>query len=119
MRRILIVEDDSDMLELLSIVFRESGYDVTFSAIALDLDDIRVLRPDLVILDVRLKSPQRSGAHICKELKSSQDTQIIPVILVSGEYNLAELAKECSADMFLAKPYDMRNLLVAVERYLS
>ena len=118
MNRILIVEDDEDMVELLRIVFRDSGYDVTFSSKALDVDDIIVLRVELIVLDVRLKGSSKSGADLCKELKSNPDTKEIPIILASGEYNLAEIAKECNADLFLAKPYDMISLLLTIDRFL-
>ena len=119
MKRILIVEDDLDMLELLRIVFRDSGYDMVFSSIAPENDDIKVMQPDLILLDVRLKGASKSGANICAELKASPDTKIFPVILISGEYNLAEIARECKADMFLAKPYKMLSLLLTVNKYLS
>lgn len=118
MKKILIVEDDNDMLELLSIVFRDSGYNVTFSDKALEISTIIGLRPDLIILDIRLKGSPVSGSDLCRELKSNPDTKIIPVILASGEYNLAKIAKECNADMFLAKPYDMLSLLLTVDKYL-
>jgi DNA-binding response OmpR family regulator len=119
MRKILIVEDDNDMLELLKIVFRGSAYDVVFSSIVLENDAIKTVRPDLILLDVRLKGSAKSGADICRELKASPDTQMFPVILVSGEYNLAQIARESNADMYLAKPYDMLSLLLKIEKYLA
>jgi two-component system response regulator VicR len=119
MKRLLIVEDDNDILELLKIVFRSSAYDVVFSSIALEIDAIKNLRPDLILLDVRLKGSVKSGADICRELKASPDTQMLPVILLSAEYNLAEIARESNADMYLAKPYDMLSLLLKIEKYLA
>lgn len=118
MKKILIVEDDDDMLELLSIVFRDSGYDVTFSGRSLEIGTIIALQPDLIILDVRLKGSPVSGSDLCREVKSNPQTKVIPVILASGEYNLAKIAKECNADTFLAKPYDMLGLLLTVDKYL-
>ncbi|MCF2502046.1 response regulator [Dyadobacter sp. CY107] len=119
MKRILIVEDDNDILELLKIVFRGSAYDVVFSSIAPENDEIKILRPDLILLDVRLKGAAKSGADICKELKASPDTRMFPVILLSGEYNLAQIASESNADMYLAKPYDMLSLFLKIEENLA
>ncbi|MCF0055212.1 response regulator transcription factor [Dyadobacter sp. CY356] len=118
MKRILIVEDDEDMIELLKIVFRNSGYDVVFSNISLENKEIQELCPDLALLDVRLKGSPKSGADICRELKENTDTTGIPTILVSAELNIAEIAKQCNANTYLAKPYNMLSLLLTVERYL-
>ncbi|KAA6439776.1 response regulator [Dyadobacter flavalbus] len=118
MKRILIVEDDGDMIELFSIVFRNSGYDVTISNRALEVADIIVLKPNLILLDVTLKGSPMSGAAICRELKSNLATQDIPVILISGEPNLAKMAKLCNANTYLAKPLNMLKLQIMVNKYL-
>jgi len=118
-KRILIIEDEPDMLELLKIVFRDSGYDVIFSETGLDTDYIQVLHPDLILLDVRLKGSSRSGFDICKDLKTNPETVMVPVILCSGEYNLPEIARECRADMYIPKPYNILSLLFQVNKFLS
>jgi two-component system response regulator VicR len=118
-KRILIIDDDNDILELLKIVFRDSGHDVIFSPVALDTNYISVFHPDLILLDIRINGSARKGAELCRELKSDPKTEKLPVILCSGEYNLREIARECNADMYLAKPYDMMSLLSQVNRYLS
>lgn len=118
-KRVLVIDDDRDIVELLKIVFRDSGHEVLFSQIALDLQEINVLHPDLVLLDVRIKGFSRTGADICKELKTHPETKELPVILCSGEYNLAEIARQCMADMYLPKPYDIMGLLFQVNKYLS
>jgi two-component system response regulator VicR len=118
-KKILVIEDDEDILELLKIVFRDSGYDMIFSNIDLDTDYISVLHPDLVLLDVRIKGASRDGAQICREIKSSPLLKELPVILCSAEYNLAEIAQECEADMYISKPYDFLGLLSQVNRFLS
>jgi len=118
-KRILVIEDDEDILELLKIVFRDSGYDMIFSNIDLDTDYINILHPDLVLLDVRLKGASRNGAEICREIKASPLLNKLPVILCSAEYNLAEIAQECHADTYISKPYNFIDLLSQVNRFLS
>jgi two-component system response regulator VicR len=118
-KRILIIDDDSDILELLKIVFRDSGHEVIFSQTALDINHISVLHPDLILLDVRINGSPRKGAEICSELKRDVKTKELSVILCSGEHNLSQIARECNADMYLAKPYDTISLLSQVNRYLS
>ncbi|KAA6439775.1 response regulator [Dyadobacter flavalbus] len=117
-KRILIIEDDQDILELLKIVFRDSGHEAIFSQTALDKDHISVLHPDLILLDVRIKGAAK-GAELCKELKADPKNEKLPIVLCSGEYNLPKIARECNADMYLTKPYDMMVLLFQVNRYLS
>ena len=119
MKKILIIEDDDDILELLKIVFRDSGYDVIFSKNELEIDYIHLLHPDLILLDVRLKGSTRSGVEICRELKANPVTKMLPVILCSGEHNLPELARASDADMYLSKPYNTLTLLSHVNKYLS
>ncbi|TDE17281.1 response regulator [Dyadobacter psychrotolerans] len=118
-KKLLIIEDDSDIIELLKIVFRDSGHDVIFSQFDLGDDYIHVLHPDLILLDVRLKGSSRSGSQICTELKSNPETARLPVILCSGEYNIADIARSCNADTYLAKPYNIINLLFQVNKFLS
>ncbi|MCF2446999.1 response regulator [Dyadobacter sp. CY345] len=119
MKRILVIDDDRDILELLKIVFRDTGHDVIFSETELGTNDIYLLHPDLILMDVRIKGASRSGADICKELKTNLKTRNFPVVLCSGEYNLPDIAKACEADRYLAKPYNLNSLLTQVNRFIS
>lgn len=118
-KRILIIDDDPDIMELLKIVFRDSGHEVIFFQVVLDTNYISVLHPDVILLDIRINGSARKGAELCRELKADPKTQKLPVILCSGEYNLREIAREYHADMYLAKPYDTMSLVSQVNRYLS
>ncbi len=119
MKKILIVEDENDIVELLKIAFRGSDYDVVFYKESLENDEILLINPDLIFLDVRLVGSVKSGADICRELKSNPETMHIPVVLLSGEYHLAAIAAECKADYFIGKPYNLFSLLLKVEQYLK
>jgi two-component system response regulator VicR len=118
-KRILIIDDDPDILELLKIVFRDSGHNVVYSLTSLERDYIDVLHPDLILLDVRIQGDSRRGSELCRKLKASQQTSDIPVVLCSAEYNLQDIAMDCHADMFITKPYDFMDLLSQVNKYLS
>ncbi|SEJ40479.1 Response regulator receiver domain-containing protein [Dyadobacter koreensis] len=119
MKKILVIDDDRDILELLKIVFRDSGHEVIFSETEMGTNDIYVLHPDLILLDVRIKGSSKSGAEICRELKADTKTRNFPVVLCSGEYNLHDIARECEADVYLAKPYNLTSLLTQVNRFIS
>lgn len=107
-KRILIIDDDHDMLEMLEIVFQGSDYDVILSNKGMDHNQIRIMHPDLMLLDVRIEGYEKTGGQICKELKEQGET--FPVVLMSAEYNLAEIALDCNADDYLCKPFDIAVL---------
>ncbi len=110
-KKILVIDDNEDILELLRIIFQDDGYDVIISNTSETAEYILFLRPDLIILDVRLENPDISGADICKEFKTLFPEIKTPVILVSAEQDLREVAQHCGADGFLSKPFDVDVLL--------
>ena len=118
-KKILIIDDDEDILEILNIIFQGSGYEVILSKTSQTTEAIQVIHPDLILLDVRIAGSDKSGAEICKELKSKQTTENVPVILLSGEFNLDIIAKECMADAFISKPFEVPELMMQIKRHLS
>lgn len=118
-KKILIIDDDEDILEMLNIVFQDSGYEVILSRVGLEADFVSVLHPDLVLLDVRIVGSPRTGVDICKDLKANALTKDLPVILFSAEPDLHTLAVACEADSYIAKPFGIDNLLTHVRKQLS
>ncbi|MGV3762793.1 response regulator [Parapedobacter sp.] len=118
-KTILIIDDDEDILEMLDIVFQDSGYEVILSKVSLEADFITVLHPDIVLLDVRIVGSPKTGVDICKELKTNAHTKHVPVILFSAEHDLHTIAAACEADSYIAKPFGIDNLLAHVRKQLS
>lgn len=118
-KTVLIIDDDEDILEILDIVFQDSGYEVILSRVGLDVDFISVLHPDIVLLDVRIAGSPKSGTDICKELKTKTATKHLPVILFSAECDLQLLATACNANSYIAKPFVIDTLLKQVKKQLS
>lgn len=118
-KRILVIDDDEDILEILNIIFQESGYDVILSNTGEAARHIKVIHPDLILLDVRIVGSDKSGPEICREIKANYETKDLPVMLVSAETDLHLIARECSADAYLSKPFDIYDLLIRVKEYLS
>lgn len=117
-KRILVIDDDEDILEVLNIVFQEEGYDVVLSNTGEAAQHIHVINPDLILLDVRIEGSAKRGDEICAELKERYKEEKMPIILVSAETDLAVLANECGADHYINKPFDIYQLLMQVQRYL-
>lgn len=119
MQRILAVDDNEDILEILQLILEDSGYEVeTLTDGHLLFDTIKAHRPDLILLDIMLGN--MDGRELCKDVKSTKDTHEIPIILVSASHSLSDRFKPCDApNDFLAKPFDISELLYKIQTNLS
>lgn len=118
-RKILIVDDDQDILEVMGIIMESEGYEVDLMSSGMEIfDHISTFHPDLIILDVMLGG--MDGRQICKCIKSTEDTLHIPIIMMSASHNIADSVEEiCKPDEFVAKPFDVLDLIHTVELKLS
>ena len=113
---ILIVDDDQSIIEIVSIILSNAGYDVITDTDG-SLPFLKSISfPDLILLDNQLGN--KSGAEICRLLKANELTGNIPVILVSATEGLPEIAGKACADDFLSKPFDIQILLQKIESLL-
>ncbi|MDB5010617.1 MAG: histidine kinase [Mucilaginibacter sp.] len=115
MKRILIIEDEIETSNLLQEILRNEGYEVVTYADKNSIKGVIINRPDLVLLDNKLKDG--FGHELCTEIKSNELTKYIPVILTSGYDDLEALAKQCGADAYIAKPFDLPLLIHTVKQY--
>ncbi len=118
-KRILIIDDDDDILDILETIFRDEGYDVVVSNTSEAASQIHIIHPDIILLDVRIEGSPKSGDEICAEIKTRYPDNRYPVVLVSAESNLEILANECGADFFIRKPFDIYDMLQQVKKCLD
>ncbi len=114
-KRILIVDDEQDILDLLRFNLESEGYETVIAGDGLQALELAKQRPDLIILDVML--PGKDGWEVMRELRQSQLTQNIPVIFLtakSGEIDEV-VGLELGADDYVVKPISMRKLLARVK----
>lgn len=114
--RILVIDDDTGILEAVQALLEDEGYDVTLAtngAVSLDLIQGTMALPDLILLDVLLSGDD--GRDVCRTLKGDSRTQHIPIIMMSAHPNVRSSVQACGANSFLAKPYDIDDLLNQVE----
>ena len=117
-RRILVVDDDLDILESTALVLRSEGYEVeTVDRGADVLRAARRERPRLVLLDMRM--PDMSGIEVCSALKQDPELRTIPIVAFSADRGMAERMGEVSVVGFLQKPLDFDDLVRTIERHAS
>lgn len=119
MRRILAVDDDHDILEVLQFILEDSGYKVdTLSDGRQLMNTIEDKHPDLILLDIMLGN--MDGRELCKEVKKQLATRKIPIIMISASHNVAAtLNQEHGPNDFVAKPFDINVLLNSIKRQLA
>lgn len=118
-KRILVIDDDTDILEVLELMLTQEGYEIIARQTGGYAEDFVALDPQLVLLDVRIKGYPRSGVEICREFKSSSLFGSIPVLLLSSEHNLPELAEKSGCDGYISKPFEMMALLGKLNSFLN
>ena len=107
-KRILIVEDDPDTRDIVSVILEDAETEVLKAVEAPALTDISWIEPDLILLDEWL--PNKKGSELCLEVKRNEGTAHIPVILISAVCDLDVIARNCRADGFIKKPFDIELL---------
>lgn len=116
-KRILVVDDEPDILEFLQVILEEEGYTVVTSDKGEYLEQLHNGGlPHLILLDVLLSG--KDGREIVKYLKTQQETRHIPVIMISAHPSAEETARQAGADDFLAKPFNIDVLLEKIAHQL-
>jgi DNA-binding response OmpR family regulator len=115
MPKIIIIEDDNDILDVMTYILTEEGYEVIASPNSTPLSQLDRLQPFLILMDNRLI--EGTGTELCFKLKNDPATAHFPVAIISAHNNLEEIAKESRADAFLKKPFDIDELLALVKRF--
>ena len=118
--KILIVEDDPDVAEMLNAYFRVQGYEVF--TVNWGEDGVRAgqsVSPDLIILDIRL--PDIDGYEVARRLRSDRRTQEIPIIFLTEKRERADRLQgfEVGADDYVTKPFDVQELRLRVRNALK
>ena len=114
-KKLLIVEDDADTVEMLSLFFEEEGYRILSTAWGQDaLKLCQELLPDLILLDIRL--PDIDGFEVCRQLHNFFQTSHIPVICLTEKKEQADKIEglEAGAIDYVTKPFNLHELKLRV-----
>ena len=121
MARILVVDDEPDIVRVVVKIMEARGHQVTTARDGIEaLDRVTLDPPDLVILDLNL--PRIDGYEVCKRLKTDARTSHIPIVMMTAAYVSVEDAREgqrVGADEYVIKPFLREVLIHNVERLLE
>ncbi len=118
-RKILVVEDESDVADLLTLNFRKAGFRISTAVDgASGLQKAREDRPDFIVLDLML--PKMSGLEVCKILKNDTATSHIPILMLTAKAEEIDriVGLEFGADDYVTKPFSPREILLRIRAIL-
>lgn len=117
-KHIFIVDDDEAILDVIKIILEDNGYKTTIVTDGENLfQKIRTAHPDLILLDIWLTGTD--GISITKKMKYNDKFRKIPIVMISANNRGKQIALENGADGFIAKPFEIDDLLKVVNRHLT
>lgn len=118
MNKILVVDDDPDVLTLVETILTIHHFKVEGILRWEDIDNrLSDSQPDLILLDISL--PGADGRDICKRIKQAKETQHLPVILFSANVRMESDLESCHAQDFVAKPFELSHLVQTIKLHLQ
>ncbi|MBI3981259.1 response regulator [Candidatus Microgenomates bacterium] len=116
-KTVMVVEDDRDISEVLKILLEENNFKVETVFDGHDVEKISVSKkPDLILLDLWMQG--MNGIEIAARLRKNSKTEKIPIVLVSASSDVQKKATEAGVNDFLAKPFEIEELLEKVNKYI-
>jgi len=116
-KKILVADDDPGIVDAMKILLEDEGYEVLVTLDAENIDKLYEEKPDLLFLDIWMSGTD--GNTVCKRLKADDKTKNVPIIMFSANRDTESIAKECGADDFLSKPFEIKDLVAIVKKYLG
>lgn len=121
-KKILIIDDEIDIVDLIKLRLEADDYSVMplyTSSRAMEI--VKREKPDLILMDVMM--PDMDGYEVCKELKASDETRNIAIILFTAKpqhkESIKDVSKSVGADDYILKPFEIPDLLIKIERLLK
>lgn len=118
-KKILIVEDEQDILQLVKLYLEKEGYRTIVAATGAEgLKQVAAEKPDLIVLDLML--PELDGLEVCKRLRSQPDTATLPIIMLTAKAEETDtiIGLELGADDYVTKPFSPKTLVARVKAIL-
>lgn len=116
-KRVLIIDDDTDLLNALALLLPDSGFYVRTCHTAEDIfSQIEEFKPDVVLLDIHI-GPM-DGRQICRAIKSAEETCALPIIMLSADESIYNTILSFGANDVISKPFSFNNLTDRIDRQI-
>lgn len=116
-KKILVADDDPAILDAIKLMLEFENYEVSITVDGETIYKMEKDYPDLLLLDIWMSG--QDGREICKYLKANPQTRQIPIIMISASRDIMQSAKDAGADDFIAKPFEMNELLDIVAKFIN
>lgn len=117
-KKVFVFDDNTDILDLCTIILEDAGYDIKTSSTSNDIiDQVKAFMPDIIFMDNWL--PDIGGMEATKTLKAHDLFKDVPVIYFSANNDVKLLAEQAGADGYLSKPFDIEELEEIIKKHLA
>ncbi|MBL8012950.1 MAG: response regulator [Candidatus Omnitrophica bacterium] len=117
-KKILIIDDESDLTELIGFQFRSKGFEVKTAGDGVEgLDMVHDFKPDLIILDMNM--PRMGGIEFYSMICGTNSRPLYPVLVLTARANVENMFKDLEIDGFMIKPFDINQLIVQAETIIK
>jgi len=120
MKKILIVDDEIDVVEVVTVLLEHEGYEILKAYDGQEaLDVIENVTPDLIILDIMM--PKIDGVEVCKRMRKQEKLNEIPIVMFSAKLSAIDKKEsfDAGADGFISKPFNARGFIAGIKTYLE
>lgn len=116
--KVLVVDDDSGIGEMLKTLLEFYGFEVTVTEIPDSAESIIAEKEiDVVMLDMLISGV--NGTDVCSRLRNNEETKNIPILMMSALHNAGDKCKKAGADDFIAKPFEMDELIAKIREIVE
>lgn len=116
-KKVLIIENDQDIRHIVDFILQEQGFDTLSIPEPDDLAEIVPFKPNVILLDEFINS--KPGHRLCRKIKQVPALAVTPVIILSTANDIELIAKECDANDYIRKPFDVADVVGKVLRMVN
>lgn len=116
-KKVLIIENDQDIRHIVEFILQEQGFDTLSIPEPDDLAEIVPFKPNVILLDEFINS--KPGHRLCRKIKQVPALAVTPVIILSTANDIELIAKECDANDYIRKPFDVADVVGKVLRIVN
>lgn len=120
MKKILIVDDEIDVVEVVAVLLEHEGYEILKAYDGQEaLEVVENSNPDLIILDIMM--PKIDGVEVCKRMRKQEKLKDIPIVMFSAKLSAIDKKEsfDAGADGFISKPFNARGFIAGIKTYLE